>query len=51
MNITTSGTPTITVAWAEYAGSIVARFMFCHSLRLNSALSAKWNQRGKGKRV
>jgi len=51
MNITTSATPAITAARVEYAGSIVARFMFCHSLRLDSALSAKWNQRGKGKQV
>ena len=41
----------VAIARAEYAGSIVARYMFCHSSRLTLPLSAKWNQRGKGKQV
>ena len=49
-NIPKSGQPTIIVARAEYAGSIRARMMFCHTPRV--AVSwLKLNSREEGKQV
>ena len=49
-NIAKSGQPTIIVARAEYAGSIRARMMFCHTPRVTVSW-LKLNSREEGKQV